>query len=176
MSATYGTMAQYRDAEALADAVEDARAAGLRRLEVYAPYPLAELARSLGWHPSVLGWITTAAGLVGGALTYGLQWWMNAVDYPINVGGRPLHAWPTFIPATLIVAILWAATATLLAMLVVLRLPRLHHPVFAVEGFERASQDRFFLLVLAADPAFRPAAVEALLARHGPERIVAVPA
>jgi hypothetical protein len=84
---------------------------------------------------------------------------MTAVDYPLNVGGRPLNSWPAFIPASLIVAILWAGAATLIGLLLILRLPRLHHPVFAVPGFERASEDRFFLCIIQDDPIFDSTAV-----------------
>ncbi len=101
-------------------------------------------------------------------MQYGSQYWMNAVDYPLNVGGRPLHSWPAFIPATIIVAILWAGAATILALLFSLRLPRLHHPVFAVPGFERASEDRFFLLIACEDPLFEPGRASAFLGGLAP--------
>jgi hypothetical protein len=100
---------------------------------------------------------------------------MNAVDYPLNVGGRPLHSWPAFIPATLIVAILWAGAATLLSMLFILRLPELRHPVFAVPGFERASEDRYFLMVLRTDKRFEPAAVSTFLGGLEPLSVREVP-
>lgn len=172
----HAVLAEFPDAEALTRAVASARSAGYTGLDVYTPYPMRDLALSLGWRPRILPWLAAIGGAIGAALQYGSQYWMNAVDYPINVGGRPLHAWPTFIPATLIVAILWAGAATLIGVLIMLRLPRLNHPVFAAEGFERASQDRFFLAILAADPRFEPGAARRFLEGLGPKRVQEVPA
>jgi mono/diheme cytochrome c family protein len=115
--------------------------------------------------------IAIGAGLFGAALAYGTQWYLSVHEYPINVGGRPLHAWPAFLPATTIVAILWAAAASLLGMLALNRLPRLSHPVFAAPGFLRASEDRFFLLLSAADPRFGAEEATRLLERAGALRV-----
>ena len=172
----HGLIAEFTDHEDLTRAVEATRKAGYARLDVYAPFPMRDLARSLGYHPRILPWIAVLAGAFGAALQYFLQYWMNAVDYPLNVGGRPLHAWPAFIPATIIVAILWAGAATLIGMLVILRLPRLDHPVFAVPGFERASQDRFFLVIRCEDPLFDAAATGRFLAALEPRRVAEVEA
>jgi hypothetical protein len=101
---------------------------------------------------------------------------MNAIDYPLNVGGRPLHSWPAFIPPTLIVGMLWAAAAALIGMLALCRLPRLHHPLFAVPGFERATVDRFFLCIDADDPRFDAVATRDFLDDLAPESIEDVPA
>jgi hypothetical protein len=150
----HGIVAAFDRPEALAEAVEAARRAGYTRLDAFSPFPLRNVAHALGERPRALPWIAALAGLAGAAVQYGSQVWMNAVDYPLNVGGRPLHSWPAFIPATIIVAILWAGAAAILSFLFAAGLPRLHHPVFAVPGFERASEDRFFLLIAADDPLF----------------------
>ena len=134
-----------------------------------------EVAQQLGTKTTSIAWIALVAGLAGAAVQYGSQYWMNVIDYPINVGGRPLHSWPTFIPATLIVAILWAGLATLLGLLIILRLPRLHHPVFAVHGFERASQDRFFLCILSGDPLYDEPATRRFLETTAPDIVREVP-
>ena len=173
--ALHGVIAEFRTAEALHRAVLAARNAGYLRLEAFSPFPLRDTAQTLGVRTSAIPWIAAAAGLVGAAIQYGAQYWMNAVDYPLNVGGRPLHSWPAFIPATLIVAILWAGAATLLSMLFILRLPELRHPVFAVPGFERASEDRFFLMVSSEDGGFDAAAATAFLASLGPLSVHEVP-
>jgi Protein of unknown function (DUF3341) len=152
----HGVMAEFATPEALLAAVSAAREARYTRLDAFSPFPMREVAERLGVRPGVIPWIACIAGLVGAAIQYGSQYWLNAVDYPLNVGGRPLNSWPVFIPSTLIVAILWAGAATLLSMIVILRLPRLDHPVFAVPGFERALEDRFFLLILSDDPLFEP--------------------
>jgi hypothetical protein len=171
----HGMMAEFDDAGALHEAVVATKRHGYTRLDAFSPFPLGEVARELGVRPTVLPWIAFATGIIGGAIQYGAQYWLNVVDYPLNVGGRPLHSWPAFIPATLLVAILWTGVATLLSMLFILRLPRLHHPVFDVRGFERASEDRFFLLILAEDPRFDPALVQAFLSELGARAVRKVP-
>jgi hypothetical protein len=164
----HGVMAEFSAPAALIAAVAAAKHAGYTRLDAFSPFPMQEVADALGVRPRVIPWIAAVTAFTGAVIQYGSQYWMNAVDYPLNVGGRPLHSWPAFIPSTLIVAILWAGAATLLSMLLILRLPRLHHPVFAVQGFERASEDRFFLLILGEDPLFDPHRVRSLLRELAP--------
>jgi Protein of unknown function (DUF3341) len=171
----HGVMAEFESPEALVAAVAAAKHAGYTRLDAFSPFPLHEVADQLGVRPSIIPWIAWVTGFIGAAIQYGSQYWLNAVDYPLNVGGRPLHSWPAFIPSTLIVAILWAGAATLLSMIFILRLPRLHHPVFAVPGFQRASEDRFFLLVLSDDPLFDPDRAHSLLQRLAPLAVREVP-
>lgn len=175
MTAPAGLIAEFARGEAMVAALRAAREAGWRRLDAFGPYPIPEAASLLGTRSWPLAAIAVTAGLLGGALQYGSQWYFTAVDYPLNVGGRPLHSWPVFLPATYIVAVLWGALAALLGMLVLNRLPRLHHPVFAAPGFQRASEDRFFLFLMAEDPLFHAAETEAFLQRLSPLRVSAVP-
>ncbi|MBM6594942.1 DUF3341 domain-containing protein [Microvirga pudoricolor] len=172
----HGVIAEFDRAESLEAAVRDARDAGYTRMDAFSPFPLRETAALLGARPGVVFRIAVIAGLIGAILQYGSQYWMNAVDYPINVGGRPLHSWPAFLPSTVIVAILWAGAAALLSMLFILHLPRLHHPVFAVKDFERASEDRFFLLIQSDDPRFDLPGVHAFLQARRPTAVREVPA
>jgi hypothetical protein len=174
MSTPAGIVVEFASADDMVAALRAARAAGLQRLDAHGPYPVPEAAEILGTRGWPVAAIAVAAGLLGGALQYGAQWYFTVVDYPINVGGRPLHSWPVFLPATYIVAVLWAAVAALLGMLWLNGMPRLHHPVFAAPGFERAMEDRFFVSVL-----LRPgeaADAEALLrAQKGALRVTTVP-
>ncbi|GEO15676.1 DUF3341 domain-containing protein [Microvirga aerophila] len=172
----YGIMAEFGTPKALENAVKASKLAGYTKLDAFSPFPLSDVAKVLDVRTRAIPWIAFVAGLVGAAIQYGSQYWMNAVDYPINVGGRPLDSWPAFIPSTLIVAILWAGLATLLGLLLILRLPRLHHPVFAVPGFERASGDRFFLCISSDDPLFEPGAAWDFLQTLSPQRVREVPA
>ncbi|HEY7384204.1 MAG TPA: DUF3341 domain-containing protein [Beijerinckiaceae bacterium] len=172
----HGVMAEFATPDALIAAVSAAKGAGYTRLDAFSPFPLREVAEQLGVRPSIIPWIAWVTGCIGAAIQYGVQYWLNALDYPLNVGGRPLHSWPAFIPSTLIVAILWAGAATLLSMLLIIRLPRLHHPVFAIRGFERASEDRFFLLVLSDDPMFDLTRARSLLQGLAPVAVRDVPA
>jgi Protein of unknown function (DUF3341) len=174
--AIHGMIAEFEKPEALIAAVVEAKRAGFTKLDAYSPFPLSEVADELGVRTTVIPWIAFVAALIGGGIQYGAQYWMNAVDYPLNVGGRPLDSWPAFIPATLIVAILWAGAATLISLLMILRLPRLHHPVFEVHGFNRASEDRFFLCILSEDPLFEEAAARDFLKTCSPCAVREVPA
>lgn len=140
-------MAEFETEDALDAAARLVHERRLGAIEAYGPYPLRGIARLQERPTWIVPVITTVAALAGAAGTYWLQYWMNAVDYPLNVGGRPLNSWPAFVPASLIVGVLAAGAATLVGMLALCGLPRLDHPAFEAPGFERASQDRFFLSV-----------------------------
>jgi hypothetical protein len=172
----YGLLAQFETPDAVDQAVRRARAAGYTRIGTYSPFPLSETHEVLGREGIPVAVIAIAAGIFGACLQYFSQYWMNVLDYPLNVGGRPLHSWPAFIPPTVIVGLLWAAAAALIGMLALCRLPRLHHPLFAVPGFERASVDRFFLCIRADDQRFDEAATREFLDALAPVTVQEVPA
>ncbi|VCU68791.1 hypothetical protein PIGHUM_00849 [Pigmentiphaga humi] len=143
----YGVIGQFGTGEALLDAARQAREAGFDAIDAYSPLPVEGLAEvvSMGrnWVPAA----TLAGGAAGGCAAYFMQWYAAVVAYPVNVGGRPLHNWPAFIPVTFEMTILGAALAAVLAMLLGNGLPALRHPVFDAPGFSRASRDRFFLCI-----------------------------
>jgi hypothetical protein len=159
----YGVVAEFGDPEGLLRAVNACRDAGYRDLEAYAPYAIEGLADALGRRRKVI----PALGLLGGAMVagtvYWLQWYSAVIDYPINSGGRPLDSWPAFVPPSADLGVLGSAVAMLAGLLVLCGLPRLHHPLFDVPGFERATLDRCFLVVRATDPRFDADRVAALL-------------
>jgi len=170
----YGMVAEFEASDQLLAAIRAARELGYRRMEAYAPFPMADVSALLGQSTAIVPVIAATAALVGGALTFLSQYWMNAIDYPLNVGGRPLNSWPAFIPATITVSALWLAVAALVTMLVLCRLPRLEHPVFEVPGFQRASEGRFFLCVLAEDPGYEAGDVARLLLGQGAVAVASV--
>jgi hypothetical protein len=174
--ATYGLLAEFPSAEALCAAARAARAHGYTHAEAYSPFAIAGLDEVLGSPPDRTAPAALAGGVLGGAGTYFLQWYAAVVDYPINVGGRPLHSWPAFIPATFELVILGAAVAAVLAMLVQNGLPQLYHPLFEVEEFELASRNRFFLCLPAHDPVFAPGPARMLLEGLQPMLLREVPA
>ena len=172
----YGLLAGFETPEAIDRAVRRARSAGYTEIRTYSPFPLHETHEVLGRGGLPVAVIAVLAGLFGACLQYFAQYWMNAIDWPLNVGGRPLNSWPAFIPPTLIVGMLWAAAAAQIGMLALCRLPRLHHPLFAVPGFERASVDRFFLCIRADDQRFDEAATREFLDALAPVTVQEVPA
>jgi hypothetical protein len=119
---------------------------GVPGVDVHSPYPLHGSDEALGLgRPRLVPAIALCAGLGGGTAAYLMQWWMNAVDYPLLVGARPAHAPPAFVPITFEVAVLSAGVAIVITLLVLWRMPRLHHPVFDADAFESASQDSFWV-------------------------------
>ena len=149
----FGALAEYADGETLLAAIAIAQADGFTKMEAYTPLPMHEVAHALG-HENHLPKLVLAGGITGAVVGFGMQYYAAVIHYPINVGGRPLDSWPSFIPVTFELTILFAALTAVLGMLALNGLPRPHHPVFSVPGFEFASRDRFFLLVLHYDPAF----------------------
>ena len=139
----YGVLGEFADEHALLAAAGKVYRAGYRRADAFSPVPVDGLAEALGRRRSWVPPIVLGGGLGGAAVGYFTQWFSATVDYPFNVGGRPFHSWPLFIPITFEMGILGAALSGVAAMFVLNRLPRLHHPLFAVPGFERASVDRY---------------------------------
>jgi hypothetical protein len=140
-------VAEFRDPGALRAGLREVQASGNRALDAFTPFPVEGVADSLGeTGPSRMRPAMLVSGVVFAAAMYALQWWSAVYDYPINVGGRPLHSWPVFLLVPFEVGVLAASLAGVIALFRGCGLPRLHDPLFAVPGFERASQDRFFLL------------------------------
>ena len=152
--AIYGLMAEFDDASSLVTATERAHHEGYRRMDAYSPFPIEELHEALGSRHTRLPLIVLIGGLFGCIGGYALQYWSSVVAYPLNIGGKPLHSWPAFIPVTFECTILAAALSCVLGMLALNGLPMPYHPVFNVPRFEFASRDKFFLLVEATDPKF----------------------
>jgi hypothetical protein len=150
----YGILAEFSDATELLLAVRRAREEGYRSMDAYTPYPIEEIAEELGVHGNRLPLIVLLGGIVGLFVGYGLQYWTSVVDYPINVGGRPLNSVIAFVPVTFECTILFASLAAVLGMLALNGLPMPYHPVFHSPRFAQASRDRFFLCIEASDPKF----------------------
>jgi hypothetical protein len=173
--AIYGLMAEFESPERLLEATRGAYAQGYRKMEAYTPFPVDGLAEALDFHHSRVPAIVFSGGLLGGLTGYFMQWYSAVVSYPINVGGRPLHSWPAFIPITFEMTVLGAAIAAVLGMLALNGLPRPHHPVFNAAGFELASNNRFFLCIQARDPLFDPERTSRTLTEFNAKVITAVP-
>ena len=169
-------MAEFSSGDALLGGIRALRDCGVSRFDAFTPYEVPGLQELLGVRRSWLTWIALAVGLAFGGGAYLLQWWINVVDYPLNIGGRPYHSAPAFIPITFEMAVLFGGAAALISAIVLGGLPRLWHPVFEVDGFERASIDRFWVAVGAGDAALDRDRITAALTSAGALRVVWLPA
>jgi hypothetical protein len=172
----YGVVAAFADAERLTDAARAMRERGYKRMNAYSPYPVEGLAQILAMPKTRLPWVVLAGAIVAGVLVYGLILYSVEIDYPLDVGGRPLHSWPAFIVIAFEAAILGAAIAGFVGMIVANGLPRYYHPVFNAEMFSFAKGGNFYLLVEAADPNFGEDATKAQLRRLGATSVAEVKA
>ncbi len=158
----YGLAAEFESDAELVHAAEQAYAQGYRRMDGYTPFPIEGLAEALG-KSSRIPLLVLCAGILGGCSAYFMEWFASVVSYPMNVGGRPLHSWPSFIPITFELTVLGAALTAFFVSLGLNGLPRPYHPMFNLPEFERASQDRFFLCIEADDSLFEEGKTRAFL-------------
>jgi len=159
----YGLMAEFDSPTELVLAARRTYAEGYRKLDAYTPFPVEELSEAIGFHKTNVPLVVLVGGILGGLGGYLMQYWISAINYPLNVGGRPYHSWPAFIVVTFEMTILAAGLTAVLGMLGLNGLPQPYHPVFNVPSFALASRDRFFLLIEAADPKFDRAATQRFL-------------
>jgi Alternative complex III, ActD subunit len=167
----YGLMAEFTTPEELLAAVHRAREEGYRHMDAYTPFPVEGLAEALGFHHTRLPLIVLIGGIVGAIGGYLLQYYVAVVDFPLNVGGRPFHSWPSFLPVTFETTILVAAFSAVLGMLALNGLPMPYHPVFHVPRFALATRDRFFLCIEAVDPKFERDGTRRFLERSQPRQV-----
>lgn len=150
----YGLLAEFDTPGELVHAAEAAHDAGYRVMDCYTPYPVEEAAEAIGFHKNRVSLCTLIGGILGGSGGYSLMYWVSVITYPINVGGKPFHSWPAFVPVLFECTVLGASLATLIGMLALNGLPLPYHPVFNAPNFARASKDKFFLCIEAKDPKF----------------------
>jgi hypothetical protein len=167
----YGIMAEFTDVNQLVRAVRESRAAGFRRLDAYTPFAVEEVGEALDAHERRLPALVLVAGILGGLAGFMLQYWTSAIDYPLNVGGRPLNSWPAFVPVTFECAVLAASLAAVLGLLGLNGLPMPYHPVFNAPRFALSSRDRFFLCIEADDPKFDRETTRQFLERLAPFQV-----
>ncbi len=170
----HGLLAEFDDPTSLVAATERAHREGYRSMDAYSPFPIEELHEALGARHSRLPLIVLIGGLCGCIGGYGLQYWSSVMAYPLNIGGKPLHSWPAFIPVTFECTILVAALSAVLGMLALNGLPQPYHPVFNVPRFALASRNRFFLCIESVDPKFELEQTREFLMTLGPREVSTV--
>jgi ActD protein len=174
-TAIYGLVAEFENPPDLLRAVRQVYGDGYRSMDAYTPYPVEELAESMGFHRSRMPLVMLIGGLVGCIGGFLMQYWCAAIAYPINVAGRPLNTWPSWIPVTFELTVLISALSGIFGLLGLCGLPRPHHPLFNVERFALATRDRFFLCIEATDPKFDREGTRQYLAGLHPREVTEVP-
>lgn len=152
----FGIMAEFKEPHELLAAAKKAREEGFTVLEAYSPFPVHGLKEALGYHDRRVQATMLIGGIIGALTGFGMETYATTWHYPLNIGGRPYFSWPAYIVITFELMVLFSGISGLLAIIVFNGLPRPHHPVFGVDGFERATRDRFFLFIGASDPRFTP--------------------
>jgi hypothetical protein len=170
--ALYGLLAEFDSAEQLLAAAHKTMTACYTHADAFSPFPIHGLAEALGFKDRRISLFVLLGGIAGALTGYGLQYWTMVIAYPMNVGGRPYHAWVSFIPPTFELTILFAAFTAGISMVVLNGLPRPYHPVFNAERFNLASQDKFFLVIEASDPRFRLDEARTFLSSLHPSEVV----
>jgi ActD protein len=162
-----GYIGEFGTPDALLEATRQAKAEGFSCIDAFSPFPIDGMAEILGLKTDHrIGWITLAGALSGIGLMVAIQLFVN-IDYPIEVGARPLFAWPAFFVVDFELMVLFAVLFAVAGMLIINRLPKLHHPLFGTPRFGLASEDRFFLYIDASDPKFDSERTHGFLGRVG---------
>jgi len=170
-TALYGLVAEFAEADELLAAAEKVFGEGYRKIDAYSPFPIHGLSDAIGFKDNRVPWTVFICGLIGAATGVALQYFVSVMEYPLNIGGRPLFSWPSFVPVTFECTILLSAFGAVFGMILMNGLPKPYHSIFNAPGFERATQDRFFLCIEAEDPLFDRTETEKFLLTLHPERV-----
>jgi hypothetical protein len=163
----YGLVAEFEDPSTLVEAAREVKKHGYHHFEAYTPYPIKALDKII---PSgnLVPFFTLLGGLLGAATAWSMEYYIAAIDYPINVGGRPLYSWPSFIPILFELTVLCASLFCFFGTLALCRFPKPHYPLFNLPQFLNASSNRFFLCIETCDPMYEPGFTAQFLNALGP--------
>jgi len=167
----YGLIAEFETTAAVLHAAEKVRDAGFRRWDVFTPFPIHGMDKAMGIRNSRVGWFSFFGGVTGYTTGMVMIWWMNAVDYRIVVGGKPMFSPFGAFPPSYELTILFGAFGALFGMLFLNRLPRLHHPLLKHKRFALATHDRFFIVIETADLKYSETETRKLLEAAGSARL-----
>lgn len=162
-----GLLAEFDSAASLLHAAETVRDAGFKKWDVFSPFPVHGMNQAMGMRNSRVGWFSFVGGVTGYTCGMLMIWYLNAFDYPILVGGKPIFSPFAAFPPSYELTILFGSFGAILGMLFLNRLPRWYNPLFKVKEFARATHDGFFLLIESNDPAFAEPEVRRLLEEAG---------
>jgi hypothetical protein len=174
-ASTYGLMAEFDNVNDVITAARRVYGAGYRKIDAYSPFPLEELSEAIGFQKNGVALVCLIGGLLGGSAAFTLQWWISNVSYPVNIGGRPLNSWPSFIIVTFEMTILFSGLSAVFGMLALNGLPMPYHPVFNVPQFESVTKDHFFIVIFSSDKNYDPAQTRKFLEELGPISVAEVP-
>ena len=167
----FGMLAEYATPADLMHAAERIRDAGFRRWDVFSPFPIHGMNQAMGLKNSKVGWFGFIGGVTGYTTGMIMIWWMNAHDYPILVGGKPMFSPYYAFPPSYELTILFTAFGSILGMLFLNRLPKLYNPLFKSERFKRATHDGYFMVIETTDPKYSETETRKLLEAAGSQRI-----
>ena len=164
-------VAEFSDPARLIEAAEKTRDAGFKKFDCHSPFPIHGMDQAMGMKRSRLGWAIGIMGFIGAIGGTWMQWWMNAVDYPTIISGKPFFSFQTYVPITFGMGVLFGALTAVLGMFHVNRMPQLFHPLFYSDEFSRVTNDGFFVSVDASDPQFEPEKTKAFFDSIGATRV-----
>ncbi len=171
----YGLLAEFENPKALLQAARSVHEAGYTRIDAYSPFPIEGLSDAMGFRRTRMPLLILIGGVTGALCGFGLQYYCAVLSYPINVAGRPLNSWPSWIPVTFEMTILLASLTAVFGLLALCVLPMPYHPLFNVPRFSRATRDGFFLCIESLDPRFERTATRDFLAGLNPREVLEVP-
>jgi hypothetical protein len=170
----YAILAEFETPADLMHAAEKVREKGFTRWDVYSPYPIHGMDAAMGLKNSKVGWFSFTGGVLGYTTGMIMIWWMNAVDYPILIGGKPMFSPFGAFPPSYELTILFGCFGTLFGMLFLNRLPRWYHPLFKSERFKKVTHDRYFVAIETSDPKYSETEIRKLLESAGSKHIEVV--
>ena len=159
----HGIVAEYESVDSLLNACRRVRDAGYKKTDAYTPFPVHGIDKALGIKPTVLPWIVLGCGLTGTITALVMQIWMNSIDYPYIISGKPYISLPAFIPVAFELTVLFSSFGAFFGMWALNGLPRFSNPLFTDPRFDRVTDDRFFLYVDASDDSYDEKAVREIL-------------